>query len=97
MIGRRNKKVIDLMTKMADKCMTGFTKNIMQVAVYSIRRSRKTMCRNKPNKEMMAIIDAGRCVNSGGKRFGNCVQRAQIHIQTVKNLSSKERIPFICW
>lgn len=94
---RRNKKVIDLMSKMADKCMTGFTKNIMQVTIYSLRRSRKSICKNKPNKEMLALINAGKCVNGGRKRFSKCVKHAQIHIETVKDMPTKKRIPLICW
>ncbi|XP_046916758.1 uncharacterized protein LOC124497180 [Dermatophagoides farinae] len=92
----RNKKVIDLMSKMADKCMTGFTKNIMQVTIYSLRRSRKSICKNKPNKEMLALINAGKCVNGGRKRFSKCVKHAQIHIETVKDMPTKKRIPLIC-
>lgn len=91
-----NKKVTNMMSKLADKCMTGFSKNIIQVSIYSIKRSRKTLCKTKPTKDVVEFLEAGKCINGGLNQFKDCLLRTQANIMSLRRVESKMRIPFIC-
>lgn len=91
-----NKKAVGILTKLADKCMTGFKKNVMQVTLYSVKKSQKALCRPKPTKEMRDFVAAGKCVNSGRERFRGCIQQTARNIFKVKFIEDNLKVPLIC-
>lgn len=94
---RLNKHVLGLIDKMANKCMVGFVKNVMQVTLYSIRKSQKLLCRNKPTKEMQSFVDAGKCVNNGRQLFTKCLRATANNILASKAADNSKKLPIICW
>ena len=85
------------MTNLANKCMTGFKKNIMQVTLYSVKKSQKSLCRAKATKEMREFVAAGKCVNGGAEQFRKCIRATVNNILKVKVMDDKLKIPLICW
>ncbi|KAI2804258.1 hypothetical protein BLOT_003237 [Blomia tropicalis] len=75
-----NKNIMSILTNLANKCMTGFKKNVMQVTLYSVKKSHKSLCRSKPNKEMKDLIAAGKCVNSGISEFSKCARTTRDNV-----------------
>lgn len=45
-----NKNIMNILNNLANKCMTGFRKNVMLVALYSVKRSQRSLCRAKATK-----------------------------------------------
>ena len=94
---RINKHVVGILTHLANKCMTGFKKNVMQVTLYSVKKSQKSLCRAKPTKEMREFVAAGKCVNAGQELFRKCIRQSANNILKVRVVEDKLKIPLICW
>lgn len=94
---RQNKNVLGLIDKMTNKCMVGFVKNVMQVTLYSIRKSQKALCRSRPNKDMQNFVNAGKCVNKGRELFKTCLRDTANNILASKNADISKKLPIICW
>lgn len=89
--------MLGLIDKMTNKCMVGFVKNVMQVTLYSIRKSQKLLCRNKPSKEMQNFVAAGKCVNNGRAQFTKCLRVTANNILASKAADNNKKLPIICW
>ncbi|XP_054155138.1 uncharacterized protein LOC128953655 [Oppia nitens] len=89
--------VLNKLEDLKNHCMDGMLKRIVSVMLYSIRRQRKGMCRKKPNKKMVELISAGKCINSGRPEAQKCIDEAMNHVVGIKHATDdRMKIPFIC-
>ncbi|KAH9395302.1 hypothetical protein TYRP_020867 [Tyrophagus putrescentiae] len=77
-----NKNIMNILNNLANKCMTGFRKNVMLVALYSVKRSQRSLCR--------------KCVNQGREVFTKCIRETVNNVLKVKLVEDKMKIPFLC-
>jgi len=89
-------KVMSILTKLANKCMEGFKKNVLLVTLYSVKKNQKLLCRPNPTKEVRDFVAAGKCVNAGQNQFRKCLQKTQNDILKVRAVEDKLKIPLIC-
>lgn len=87
---------MNILNNLANKCMAGFKKNVMLVALYSVKRSQRTLCRAKATKEMRDFVAAGKCVNGGREVFTKCIRETVNNVMKVKLMEDKMKIPFLC-
>lgn len=85
-----------MLAQLSNRCLSGFTKNVLQVTIYSIKRSQKSLCRAKPSKDMHKFVAAGNCVNSGRNTFRKCLRSTVQNIYSIKLIEPKKRVPLIC-
>ncbi|CAG2111260.1 unnamed protein product [Medioppia subpectinata] len=93
----KRKEVLPKMEDLKNRCMDGLAKRVVAVVIYSMKRQRKIMCRKKPNKRMLEMAGAGKCINSFRPAAQNCVEEAMDHVIGIRNSTdNKMKIPFLC-
>ncbi|CAG2111261.1 unnamed protein product, partial [Medioppia subpectinata] len=83
---RNRSHVLPQIEDLKNRCMDGISKRVVAVVIYSAKRQRKVICRKKPNKRMLEVVGAGKCLNSFRPDALKCVEEAIDHACLLLNV-----------
>lgn len=81
-----------------DKCLKGQTKQVVSVAIYSIKNLFNQYCKNRNAKRTKDLVASAKCANAASQGYLKCNNDyTELLMAVTSSKDSKQKLAQLCW